>query len=256
MTQVLSFVEGDRAQAAVLVEFHRRGAGKKPDVVFPIAKSIHRYQFEPESYDPSAKASMVAFMSPIIHECYAPDLTAANERRCIAGRVTEVKAGKMEISPFLGQTMLSFVEQFLPPSRFQVLDPTDDDELYARQNRPAQRRILQESSVMIASEQSRIVKMFQKKEPYAEPKDPRPISTITGVDKGNYSKFIYPLSDYIKTQHWYAFGLNPIQIALRVAQVVASAQMAVNTDLSRFDGRVSAILRELEKLVLVCAFRP
>jgi hypothetical protein len=102
----------------------------------------------------------------------------------------------------------------------------------------------------------RMIKMFMKKEAYAEPKDPRPISTINGVDKGEYSKFIYTFSDHLKTCQWYAFGKTPKEIAERVCAVLEGAKRAVNTDLSRFDGRVSQVLRELEKLILMRAFHP
>jgi len=249
MPQVMSFVDGDRVAASALLEFHRSKLPTKPDIVFPVPQSTHRYQFNPSSYDVEAKPAMLAFMSPIIHECYVPDMCLNNEQRCVQARIVDVRSNP-ELTPIVGQYMLEFVKLFLPDPH--LLDPVDDDELYRRQARPTQRRILEEASCMTPKRQ---INMFLKKEAYSEPKDPRPISTINGVDKAAYSKFIYALAEVVKAQPWYAFGLSPVDIAKRLVVILAPAKTAAKTDLSRFDGRVTAILREFEQMILVRGFR-
>jgi len=104
MAQAMSFVDGDRIAAAPLLEYHRSLVTTKPDVVYPVECAVRRYQFEPESYDPEAKPTMVAFMHPFLDGAYAPDACASNERACITGRVESVKT-EVEMTPFLYKTM-------------------------------------------------------------------------------------------------------------------------------------------------------
>jgi hypothetical protein len=253
MPQVLSHVDGDREKGAVLLEFHRSGSTVRPDVIFPVPDSIRRYQFEPVSYDPSAKPGLTPFMSPFLHECFSPDQTLGNERQCVRGRVNNIKhPEELKSSPFLSKVMVEFVEQFLPIPH--LLDPVDAEYVYEQQNRPSQRKILEETGYFGAA-YKRVCQMFIKKEAYANPNDPRPISTINGCDKEKYSRYIYALAEYIKTQSWYAFGKKPIDIARRVALVCAWAMSIILSDFSRFDGRVSNLLREFERLVFMRAFR-
>jgi len=98
-------------------------------------------------------------------------------------------------------------------------------------------------------EQPRVVaKNHQKAEPYSEIKHPRVISTINGVDKREYSTFTYPIFDAIGNLTWYAFSKTPKEIAEFVASFAVSSQEGlIETDFSKFDGRVSPALREFEK---------
>lgn len=247
--QVMSFTDGDREAAAVLLEYHRAQIPHKAPCVYPLGESVLKYQFSPLSYDPSAKPSLHAFMHPIIHAAYCPDMTVSNEEQCIKGRLTDVRSGAT-MTPFLNTVMNQFVDQFiLHPFNH---DPVDEEELYERQNRPAQRRMLEEAANSIPD---RTGQMFMKKEAYAGPKDPRPITTINGVDKAAYSKYVYALADHIKAQPWYAFAKAPKDIAQRVVDVLEHAHMAVPTDFSRFDGHYSQVLRELEQMILIRFFR-
>jgi len=259
---VLAYIPGDdlverKAQASALHNYHRN---KNPEIkpseafVFPVKDAVRNYDYGVQSYDPDAKQTLKAFMSPLIHGAYAPLASRANEEKCVKGRITQfaTQKGELRMTEFLDRTMREFCELLLPTAH--TMEPTTIDEVYERQARPTQRRILDES--LTGAEPKRLVKMFMKKEAYGEPKEPRPISTINGVDKREYSRYLYPIADLIKTCDWYAFGKTPIDIARRVTEVLDGANSAVNTDFSRFDGRVSELLRELEKMLLVRAFRP
>jgi hypothetical protein len=257
MPQVWSFIsssddkECTKEPATVLTEFHRKLAGDKPPVMFAPQQGITRYQFEPKSFDPEAHSPMSSFMQPLMLGTYVPDRTPANDRVGVNQRLTSIKSS-VEMTPFLVHTMDEFVEQFLPRAHF--MHPTDDEELYARQARPPQRHILETAAPMPFGQ--RILKVFAKAEPYPEPKPERLISTINGVDKASYSKYIYPFSDYLKSMPWYAFGHTPREIAERVAQLCTHASLIVLTDLSKFDGRLSKVLRVLEQIVLLRAYHP
>jgi hypothetical protein len=82
------------------------------------------------------------------------------------------------------------------------------------------------------------------------------ISTINGSDKAAYSKYIYAFAEVLKQQDWYAFGKSPCEIAERVSLVCQQAINDVaNTDFHKFDGHGSNVMRHLEQMVLLRAFR-
>jgi len=84
--------------------------------------------------------------------------------------------------------------------------------------------------------------------------DMRNISTINGVDKRDYSTFVYALNDYIKKFEWYAFGKTPLAQANRVAEIASKAKELIGTDFSRMDGRIGPVPRHLEHLIMMKLF--
>jgi len=63
---------------------------------------------------------------------------------------------------------------------------------------------------------------------------------------------MYPIMDWLKSQHFYAFGKTPRETAQLVAQVCQSSRFGVQTsDMSRFDGHVNNFIRYLELEVLL-----
>jgi hypothetical protein len=234
--------------AAILTEYHRLLVPYKPNVVFPVRDAVHRYQFG--QFDPEAKPSLTPFMSPFLHESYAPDQTRDNEARGVLSRITNV-ASNAQVTPFIHKCMLDFAEELIPcPGQ---LLPTDFDAVLDKQFRPSQRRGLHDSQFLLAI-YHRIIRAFTKHESYPAPKDPRLISTINPVDKADYSKFIYPLSELFKKLPWYAFSRPPSEIAEHVSTICQQAETITNTDFHRYDGSISPILRELELIVLLRAF--
>jgi hypothetical protein len=252
MPQTQSFVDGDKVAGAALLEYHSSKVDVKPNVVCPVSDAIRAYQFDPIRYEPHAKSLMVAFMNPFLHECYVPDNVLTSEAQAVDKRVVKVRPLMLSMSPFLERVMNEFVEFMIPVPH--LYDPMDDDFLYDMQDRPTQRRILDTSQGVSPK---REVQSFVKKESYHKITDPRLISTINGSDKGEYSKFIYSfVMNVLKRQPWYAFGKSPQQIAERVAEVCQGAQRSVtNSDFSKFDGHGSNLMRELERRLLLRAFR-
>jgi len=253
LPQVMSYLDGDRIASLPLLEYHRTKYSFKPDVVCPVQHSVRRYQFDPISFDPLAKPSLTGFMSPLVHGAFAPDKTLGNETQAIKGRITSVAPGHIELTPFLIQAMDEFCAQLIPESEKHQLHPTDDDEVLTRQNKPTQRRTFANMHGMIPK---RLVKMFQKSEAYANVKDPRAISIVDPVDKREYSRFMYAFEKVLKKQPWYAFSKTPRHVAARVAQILADAETAANTDFNRFDGHGSNVMRDLERQVIMRAFHP
>jgi hypothetical protein len=257
--QILQYIDGEdlkekKAVASALLKYYRfrnEDTIASRAIVYPVEESVRTYTFGVDSFDAAAKRTLDPFMSPLIHGAFAPSATLANEKQAVEGRVKSimVKRGTLKVSGFLLNTMNEFV-RFLIPEK-GVMFPTTIDEVYERQGKPSQRAILNRS--LVDGPKSG-VKTFMKREAYQDVKDPRIISTFEPVVKREYSQFIYPVADSLKTQAWYAFGKPPVAIADRVVEVVKEANMAVNTDFSRFDGRVSDLLRMLERKVLLRAY--
>lgn len=254
MPQVLSFTDGDRQAAAALLEYHRSATpGVKPNVVCPVPESTRRYQFDPRNFDPAAKPSLVGFMSPLVHDAFCPDKTVGNEAQMIDGRIEKVKPKELPLSTFLVQAMKEFAELLIPENLVHTLDPVDYDTVLDRQGKPTQRRILANSE---CSKPKRLIESFMKAEPYSNIKDPRVISTINGVDKREYSRYMYAFETVMKRQEWYAFAKTPAEIADRVVKICEECiSQTTNSDFSRFDGHGSNVMRELEKVILMRAFR-
>lgn len=241
---------GKGAAAPVLLKYHRHIRGFVPPLVCPLPLSVRRYQFDPAQFDPGAKPMLQAFMNPIINDAFAPDLTQPNERQAVKGRIEDVRPPELKCTKFMMKCMNEFAELLLPTAHQLV--PLDEEVVLDRQDRPAQRRILEESQ---GARPRRVIQAFMKKEPYANVKDPRIISTINGPDKRAYSCYTYAFEPVLKAFPWYAFGRVPKDTAARVAFICHAAEAIVNTDFSRFDGHGSNIMRMMERLVLLRAFR-
>lgn len=250
---VLGFVEGDKVAAAALLEYHLdKNIGTKVSTVCPVEQAVRRYQFNPYHFENDAKPSLVAFMNPLVNGAFAPDMTRGNEEQMIKGRIDSVKSTNIQVGTYLSKIMLEFAELIIPDNLKHTFDPVDYNTVLTKQNRPTQRRILHDTEAM---DPLRVIKSFAKKEAYANVKDPRIISTINGVDKREYSMYMYAMSLLFKEKKWYAFSKVPWEIARRVADVCSGASMVANTDYSRFDGHGSNVMRELEQIVMMRAFR-
>lgn len=255
LPSVMSVVE-DKAQAAILHEYHSSKVRVQEPIVYPVNMAIRTYQIiDPKlsklDYEPEAKSSLLAFMSPIVSECFTPAQTKANEVAAIAGRVTDVKSTVEKVPPSYLKYMEELIWlQFPVPG---ILDPVDDDELYARQARPTQRRLLAVAGV---EENDLRIKSFMKKEAYQDVKDPRIISTYHPSMKAAYSKYIYALADEVAKMKWYAFCKTPAKVAELVAETCKTAKVGVTpTDLSRCDGRISQPVRNYERRLLLHVFK-
>lgn len=233
-----------------LAEYHTKNFSLKPEAVYPVERSVHNYQFSPDHYEPTATHSVTPFMHPIALGAYAPDKTLENEKMAVKARVTDV-ASNAESTPFMSRCMDEFLELMIPVPH--QMEPVQPEEVYANQNKPSQRSILDQAAH--AWWMPRIIKSFMKAESYNEPKEPRIISQINGCDKLEYSSFLYTLAEFMKKLPWYAFGKTPKEIAEKIADICGNAKSHIDTsDLSRQDGRISPAMREFERKLLLRGF--
>jgi hypothetical protein len=242
--------DNPRHSVYVLVEYHRSVTDAKPDYVFPVEDSVRRYQFG--EFEPEALPALHGFMNPVILQCYSPDRTTGNDQRAVFARVTSVRS-HAQITPSLLKRMTEFIDLAVP-DKWQV-HPKDVDDVYDKQNRPSQRRIL-DDACWSGPYYDAIVRSFVKTEAYGDPKDPRIISTIHCALKLPYSRYMYSLAEHMKKFSWYAFGQTPREIADRIVDLLSDADSALMTDFSRFDGHVSPVLRHFELMLLMALFHP
>jgi len=100
-------------------------------------------------------------------------------------------------------------------------------------------------------------KAFQKTEAYPEIKDPR---NITAVDPKHVVKmacFVKPIVAHLKEYtKWYVFGRNPTELSDCVYEIMQDTQSGelVNGDFSRFDGRQSTVVVDLNTALSIAFF--
>lgn len=259
LAAAMQYVKGEtlsdkRAEAAPLYKFHQNTIETKA-MAFPVQDSVRRYEYvNLEEHDPEAPDTMAPFMTPLIHGAFVPVSSEGNDKACIKHRLTDVKPKDLVMTPFIEQVMHEFVNLLFPDD--PDLLPVDLSEVGERQNRPAQRAILERASHEGVIP---LFKSFQKKESYVKVSPPRNITTIDGNVKLRYSAYIYALADYYKEcdhMHWYAFSHDPEFVTQLVCAMLGEAETAVPSDFSKFDGTISGLLREFEKMVLAKAFHP
>jgi len=243
----------NQADATILCEYHRKKTGDKPPVVYPVEHSVQRFQFLPSDYDPTAKSSLTPFMHPVLLGCFAPDVCKSNDIQAVNARIKDV-APKSDMT--ISAKMLMYMEEFisfLVPEPLQG-HPVDFEAVWDKQGKPSQRRILEKAGQISGCVDGDPIQSFQKAEAYTKLTDPRIISTIPGVAKFNYSRYIYSFTTVLRATLWYAFGRTPLEIASRVGTICGKASWTTMTDLSRFDGRVSIVLRTLERMLMLRYF--
>jgi len=248
----LRHITEDPGVAAMLISYFKHSHPALGPKVVAVDRSVLNYQMDVAKYDPEAKPAVVPFMTPFIAgQCYAPMLCANNDEAMVNGRILKIKPSNRPASNFMNRCMDEFIQHFWGDD-LGKMSPTGLDEVYVRQNRPSQRTIIEMGRWV--SKPMRIVKSFMKRETYDSVKDPRVIGTINEADKIEYSMFIYPVSDLMKKHPWYAFGVTPCAIANRVVYLCQNAQVMLESDLSRMDGRVSEVVREFEDRLMVAGY--
>lgn len=208
------------------------------------------YQPGKLDYDQDAKPAVAPYMKNLVSPASVTALGKAAEKRAVSGRITEIAPREtMPISSTMENWMNQFVNHFLS---VVPLAPTDEDEVWRRQARPSQRKIVAEGSAVPSTLPT--LQTFLKREAYGEPKDPRIITTLDPRTKVAWSTFMYALFQHVQLFPWFAFGKTPADIAARVAELAKRAKRLFCTDLSRCDGRVSDLIRALELKLCLAVF--
>lgn len=246
----------DRAsQAQILCDYHKAMAGHTPDspTVYPNAIYVRGYTpgAVQLNFDPPDD-SLEACMRPIIDGAFAPSTSPESEAAGITGRITSIQT-RAEPEPCTMRDLewlREFTEECVPAS---CLEPASVDEVFEHQDRPTQRRILEDASDY-AFEGENHFKVFVKKEASAGVGSPRIITTGTGAAKLAFARFIYPVAEHLKQHSWWGIGRSNADLAMRVVEVCGGKPSVVNSDFSRFDGHVTMTARNIENAVYFRAY--
>lgn len=212
---------------------------------------VRRFQWPSKGgYDQDAKPGMVAFMKPILDDCFVPDSCRGNDERAIKKRIEDLKKSPQLLDTFTSKVMDEYVELFWEKQKWQA-HPMENSDVYERQSRPSQRRILDEAQHGMPTD---LCRQFMKREAYSKVNDPRIISQINGVDKMDFSAYSYVVAEQQKKHRWYAFGKSPLEIAIRVADVCVEACVIAKTDCHRMDGHYDERANELHRRVFAYGF--
>ncbi len=240
-----------REAAVVLTEYHRVVGPTKVRTVYPVEHAVRAYAYELPTYNQDDRPKMEAFMSPLVHEAFAPVDNSATERRCVAGRIDGLKKPEPKLTGFLLRCIEEFSDEVVGGS---VLEPASVEEIDKKQRRAQQQQSLKRAYVA-GDHVKHVLKCFIKAETYAGPKDPRNISTYNDRDKLEMAQFAHSLSDHLKQFEWYGPGKTPVEIANRVADICMSSEDAVNiSDYHRMDGTITYLLRKVDTAVFMKAF--
>jgi len=250
---------GEKFGASTLVDYFRQNKIDHPMTVYAPTDGILKYQIVKtvEGYEPERPALMQAFMAPVYPATFVPDRSVNNEMAAVQGRIIlpGVEAMKLAQTPpskWLLTAMDDFVKLLIPDSHVSKGVPYSVEDVYMKQDRPTQRSLLDRAD---SDEPSLGVETFLKAEPYLKASDPRIISTYNTVVKREYSAFIYALADHIMQEEWYSFGKSPADIAAMVANICSVSPTGVScSDANRMDGHIFAIIRDLERMVLLRFF--
>jgi len=250
----LKHIENDEEKkraATVLYDYYRTENRLPLLTTYPVDEAVRSYDFDVEAPE-EVKPSMVAFMQPLINEAFVPTTSQSNLDRAHKGRVDDV-AWKKTFKPRFH--VANAVREFLDHVALgnQGLDPMPLEEVYSRQNRPSQRRIIDES----IQDDKKTLKAFIKKEAYEKPKDPRIITTDTPKHKTRFAQFMYVVMDYLKAHlRFYMPGKTPEEVATRIADIAEPATNIVNADISRMDGRTTSYIHEAFEILIKRLFKP
>jgi hypothetical protein len=208
--------------------------------------------------EPGDKPCLEAFAKPFVPPAYVPLNNKSSSDQSIKGRVLAPREnakevlGEFKMTPTKQLAMAEFVKRLVPNPR--VGTPYDFDEIAARQTKPGQKKDLLEAGFWCHV--VRFVKTFMKREAYGKATDPRNITTFNPKMKIDYAGYMYSLMDHMKPFKFYAFGKPPKEVAERVASICSESKVVDCPDISRMDGYVNEMCRQLERAVGVRYFAP
>jgi len=250
MPTTASWIKEDKAAAVILTRYHRATVKRSPLTVFPVEKAVRAYQYAPANFDQEAKPKLQAFMSPLVHEAFAPIANEAGEEQCVNGRIKSLRKPEPKPCKFRDRCIDEFVELIM---QGEVLEPVCYEVVESKQTSAAQKLSLAKATVM-GWFRAKILKCFMKAEAYAKVTDPRNVSTYNDGDKLDMAQFSLALAAHCKKFDWYGPGKNPLDIAHRVGEICSDAKFVNISDYHRMDGTITYTLRQVDRAICMKAF--
>jgi hypothetical protein len=195
----------------------------------------------------------------LIDGAVAPARSRENDQKCVDERITKQHNPQQAYSPEIEGYAREFRELLFPNG--PELSPVTISQVVDSQKRPTQvrnntlamRTLMCFWTLMLVG-MDFTVKSFQKSECYSDFKPPRNISTVPAGHCLFYSQYTQSLAQHLKKFKWYAFGMHPDDVALRVHDICSRSKTKIATDFEKFDGTHSDADYAFELSILLAAF--
>jgi hypothetical protein len=205
--------------------------------------------------DPPEKFPVTRLSPPIIPTGIVPSKTPDNERWTKWYRLEEKRNDQQVFPPKFDVYGAEFMAKLIPIPHTATVHTVSS--IMESRTLPAQRandgKALENLFYWWIQAKS-VVAAFQKDEIYSAIKGPRNISTLPAEQCLLYSQFTRGISDILKKQPWYAFGIHPNEVASRINLLANKHTKLVETDFSRFDGTHSLALYQFEMAIYKRAY--
>jgi len=243
--------------AAELFVCYKLGLPKLPASITPAIYSSSRYQtLTPLVFEDGHQSLRELKWFNYLPGGYSPDKSYNNDYACIKYRVQEPKFDQPlnQVAPSYLQWADDFVRELVPDDVAQTFVPLDYEGVLVKMNKPKQVRLIQQVAHVLYEDCMWLIKAFQKREAYGKITAPRNISTLPIEHNARLAQFVYSFANHLKSQHWYAFGRAPFELAQLVHEKVSKSRFVTVADGSKYDGTVGALPDYVYKCVLKRAF--
>lgn len=190
---------------------------------------------------------------PIIDAAFVPTSSKSNDLDCLEHRLfslqKEIRPVPHKYYPMIDE----FSEQVIPTPG--SLHPISFADVYEESSTA---QVLKYENAMREPPGNKN-KAFQKSESYPEIKPARNISAVDPKHVVRLSRFTRPYTAFLKANtQWYTFGRTPPEMAEDVRQIMADTHLGslVEGDFSRYDGRQSTFLVDLNLAIMLRLFHP
>jgi hypothetical protein len=179
-----------------------------------------------------------------------------NDRCFVKNRVEKVRNTEPNVPAIFRKYAAEFRGFLVPEYKVHTGVPFPIEQILEWQNRPTQLDGW-EAAKSTSGMHKFMVKVFQKAETYGKLGYPRGISTVNADDRVRYSCYVYAFYyGIMKYCLWYAFGLNPVDLAAAVHKMAQDASFIYETDYSNWDGTHSLFNSENQLAILLRYFAP
>jgi hypothetical protein len=235
-------------ECSIILDFVMHGMCEDFRPAYARVPAPSHYQFANEFTEfKRVKPSLISLCRPIISGGLSPMKSMANEACAVMGRVLKIAHKEKNARPDSPEVREFFLSKLVPEAH--RTGPKSIENVLESQKAPGQRRIIDQAKDL--GYETILIDTFLKAETYTADKikEPRLISTLPPVSKVEYSRYTLAAAETLKQQPWYAFGRVPRDIAIRVGEIcgTSTTKSVIISDFSRFDGRVSSVMRDIEK---------
>lgn len=209
------------------------------------------------------KPSMRAYMKPVWSGVAAPTRSMANEHGTIDGRIHIPRNahgknnGEFRPVPIKYRPYVTEYAHMLLQGKVGLLVPLNEQEVEDSQKRANQRNLAANERPLLHTAPIRPGQTsFQKAEPSNKIGAARNITNVNTNNRLRYTAFTLPVAQILKEAHWYGFGKHPQDLGKLMHKKFAKCKVLWDSDYSKFDGSIPALLRAIEQAIIQAGYPP